>query len=68
MAASDLPAFNDPGARSYLLARRQALLIELGAIEDLLGLHRSVEPKHRRQRGGADTEPGYLTDAATCRK
>ena len=55
MAASDLPAFNDPGARSYLLARRQALLIELGAIEDLLGLHRSVEPKHRRQGGGADT-------------
>lgn len=31
-----------------LLARRQALLIELGAIEECLGMERSVIPKHKR--------------------
>lgn len=31
----------------YFLARRQALLIELGQIEDLMGLPRTKEPKHR---------------------
>lgn len=63
MAASDLPAFNEPSARTYLLARRQALLIELGAIEDWLGLQRSVEPKHRRQ--GGDNEPAHVTHVTT---
>lgn len=31
-----------------LLARRQALLMELGAIEEYLGMDRSVIPKHKR--------------------
>ena len=31
-----------------LMAVRQALFIVLGAIEDYLGLDRSVIPKHRR--------------------
>ena len=35
--------------RILLLAVRQAILIILGAIEDYLGLERSVVPKHRRQ-------------------
>lgn len=35
-----------PADREYLLARRQAILIELGAIERRLGLPRSVTPKH----------------------
>lgn len=34
--------------RMLLLARRQALLIELGALETYLGLERSVIPKHVR--------------------
>lgn len=34
--------------RVLLLARRQALLIELGALETYLGLERSVIPKHLR--------------------
>jgi hypothetical protein len=31
-----------------LLALRQALIIALGAIEDYLGMERSIIPKHRR--------------------
>ena len=31
-----------------LMAIRQALLIMLGALEDYLGMERSVIPKHRR--------------------
>ena len=34
--------------RGFLLRKRQALLIELAAIEALLGLPRSVEPRHRK--------------------
>jgi hypothetical protein len=34
--------------RKLLLAMRQALLIALGAIEDYLGMERSVVPKHKR--------------------
>jgi hypothetical protein len=34
--------------RTLLLARRQAILIELGGIEDYLGMERSVVPRHRR--------------------
>jgi hypothetical protein len=34
--------------RTLLLARRQAILIELGGIEDYLGMERSVIPRHRR--------------------
>ena len=35
--------------RLLLLSLRQARLIELGAIEDYLGLDRSVIPKHKRK-------------------
>jgi hypothetical protein len=35
--------------RAYLLTRRQALLMELGQIEDLLGLERTKVPKHKEQ-------------------
>jgi hypothetical protein len=38
--------------RMLLLSRRQALLIELGSIEDYLDMERSVIPKHRRDEGG----------------
>lgn len=38
----------DPHTRTLLLALRQALLIALGALEDYLGLERSVTPKHKR--------------------
>ncbi len=34
--------------RTLLYAIRQALFIILGAIEDYLGLERSVVPKHKR--------------------
>lgn len=37
--------------RTLLLARRQAILIELGGIEDYLGMERSVVPRHRRDEG-----------------
>lgn len=35
--------------RALLLAMRQAMIIALGAIEDYLGMERSIIPKHRRQ-------------------
>lgn len=34
--------------RAFLLTMRQALLMQLGAIEDRLNIERSVTPKHRR--------------------
>lgn len=34
--------------RALLLSRRQALLIEIGSIEDYLGMERSVIPKRKR--------------------
>ncbi len=39
----------DPDNRKFWLAVRQALLIILGAVEDLLGKRRSVEPKHKKK-------------------
>lgn len=46
---SDLPDPILPSDREYLLARRQGLLIELGAIERRLKLPRSVIPVHQRR-------------------
>jgi hypothetical protein len=34
--------------RALLLARRQALIIELGAIEEYLGMERSIMPRRKR--------------------
>jgi hypothetical protein len=39
-----------PTDRAYLEARRQAILIELGAIERRLGLERTRVPRHERER------------------
>jgi len=36
--------------RRLLMARRQALIIELGAIEDFLGMERSITPRHKRRQ------------------
>lgn len=38
--------------RAFWLSFRQAVLIVLGALEDRLGLERSVTPKHKRKRNG----------------
>lgn len=43
-----------PKKRTLLLSQRQALIIELGAIEDYLGLERSIIP--RRKRGPLSPE------------
>ena len=34
--------------RTLMLSRRQALIIELGAIEDYLGMDRSIVPRRKR--------------------
>lgn len=39
---------SDKRTRALLLSIRQALIIALGAIEDYLGLERSIVPRHRR--------------------
>ena len=36
--------------RTLLMAVRQALIIVLGAIEDYLGLARSIVPRRKRER------------------
>jgi hypothetical protein len=36
--------------RRYLMSRRQALIIDLGAIEDYLGLERSIVPRRKREQ------------------
>lgn len=38
----------DEGGRGYLERRRQVLIMELGAVEDLLGVKRSIIPRHKR--------------------
>ena len=35
--------------RQMLMSKRQAIIIELGAIEDYLGLERSVVPRRKRE-------------------
>ena len=37
-----------PRTRTLLVAIRQALIIALGALEDYLGMQRSIMPKHNR--------------------
>jgi hypothetical protein len=38
----------NPQTRALLITLRQAILLVLGAIEDYLGMERSVIPKHLR--------------------
>ena len=36
--------------RVMLMARRQAIIMELGALEEYLGIERSIIPKHKRKQ------------------
>jgi hypothetical protein len=38
----------DPRTRALLLAVRQALIIALGAVEEYLGMERSIVPRRKR--------------------
>jgi hypothetical protein len=38
----------DSRQRTLLMAIRQALIIMIGALEDYLGIERSITPRHRR--------------------
>lgn len=38
-----------PATRTFLMTVRQALIMILGALEDYLGLERSIVPRHRRE-------------------
>jgi len=42
------PELTDTRQRVLLMAIRQALIMALGALEDYLGLDRSIVPRHRR--------------------
>ena len=42
-AATEQPQVTEQ-ERRYLMARRQSLIIDLGAIEEYLGLERSIVP------------------------
>lgn len=39
-----------PALREWLMRERQAIIIRLGAIEDLLQIERSITPRHKRKR------------------
>ena len=39
-----------PTLEKYLMRRRQQLIMEIGEIEDLLGLQRSITPRRKRER------------------
>jgi hypothetical protein len=41
-------------SRRLLMAIRQALIIALGAIEDYLGIQRSIVPRRKRNYGSGD--------------
>lgn len=41
-------AISEP-ERKYLMAERQAIIIRLGALEDYLGLERSIVPRRKRE-------------------
>lgn len=44
--------------RRLLMARRQAIIIELGALEEYLGIERSILPRHmRKQSPHHDPDP-----------
>jgi len=46
----------DPRVRVLWLGIRQGLIIVLGAIEDYLGVERSIVPRHKRRRGHEESE------------
>jgi len=45
-SSEELPAW----LQDYLMTRRQTLIMELGALEDLLGMERSIVPRRKRYR------------------
>lgn len=48
-AATPQPTPTDPQWIKYLQARREALLRELAALEDYMGLPRSAQPRQERR-------------------
>lgn len=52
MTAEKAPTITE---REFYMRRRQALIIELGAIEDRLGMDRSILPKHKKKAIHLDT-------------
>lgn len=51
--------------RGYYMNERRALLMRLGAIEDLLGIPRSVAPRGERRKMTVDQRGDYVTDTDT---
>jgi hypothetical protein len=41
-----------------LMAERQSLIIRLGAIEDFLGMERSITPRHKRRPAESSSGQG----------
>jgi hypothetical protein len=42
--------------RQFLMTKRQCLIMELGALEDLLGMERSIVPKRKREKPPRDLQ------------
>ena len=45
-----------PPQKTFLMSIRQALIMILGALEDYLGLERSIIPRRKRGERGHDDE------------
>jgi|WetSurMetagenome_2_1015567.scaffolds.fasta_scaffold226210_2 hypothetical protein len=60
MSIADDAQTSSEWEREFLLARRQALLIELAAIEKRLGLKRSIASKRQRDSRRGDAEHDSL--------
>ena len=56
MTAATEPATVTDRERTLLMARRQAIIIDLGAIEDYLGLERSIVPRRKREQPATPVE------------
>ncbi len=56
MSAATEPATVTDRERTLLMARRQAIIIDLGAIEDYLGLERSIVPRRKREQPATPVE------------
>lgn len=61
MTATTQPTITD-NERRFQMARRQAIIIELGAIEDYLGLERSIVPRRKREPVKEARTPAELRD------
>lgn len=68
MNATERPTDITEQERRFQMARRQAIIIELGAIEDYLGIDRSIVPRRKREPTPVELRDKFarLTGERSC--